>query len=194
MALLKASRGGRSFGRRPRAWLSGLSLALAVAAAASEPSGSEYQVKAVFLYNFAHFVEWPPRAFAAPSDPIVIGVLGDDPFGPGLDEAVREERVNDRSIVVRRYRTVEEIGECHVLFVAQSAAGNLNGILTALGQRPILTVSDLENFSRGGGMIRFVTQNGKIRLRINLGAARAAGLTISSKLLRPAEIVTSEKD
>jgi hypothetical protein len=39
-------------------------------------------------------------------------------------------------------------------------------------------------------MIRFVTIDNKIRLRVNVEAARAAGLTISSKLLRPAQIVS----
>ena len=161
---------------------------------AETTSPQEPQVKAVFLFNFAQFVEWPTNAFPEAQTPLVIGVLGDDPFGAYLDETVRGERVNNRSLVVRRFRRVEDIQICHVLFISQSEAERLDQILAGLKGRTILTVSDTESFSRRGGMIRFVTEKNKIRLRINLEAAKAARLTISSKLLRPAEIVTPGKD
>jgi hypothetical protein len=154
----------------------------------------EYQVKAVFLLNFARFVEWPPEAFAGPQAPLVIGVLGDDPFGDYLDETVRGEKVNDRPFVVQRYHHVEEMDGCHVLFISRSEAGRLDSVLAALKGRSILTVSDMDGFAQNGGMIRLVTENNRIRLRINVDAADAARLTISSKLLRLAKIVVPGKD
>jgi len=161
-------------------------------AAETGPS-HEYQIKAVFLYNFAQFVDWPPKAFSETQGPLVIGILGDDPFGSFLDETVQGERARGRALVVRRYRRAEEIDVCHVLFISQSESGHLNEIMGRLKGRSILTVGDMEAFSRRAGMIRFVTENKKIRLHINVEAARAADLAISSKLLRPAEIVTTEK-
>src|SRR6267378_1758058 len=157
---------------------------------AQPASSREYQVKAVFLFNFAQFVEWPTNAFPEAQTPLVIGVLGEDPFGAYLDETVRGEKVNDRPLVVQRYHRVEEIKACHVLFISRSETENLEPIFTNLKGRNVLTVSDAVGFAQRGGMIRFVTEKNKIRLRINLEAAKAAGLTISSKLLRPAEIVT----
>jgi hypothetical protein len=154
----------------------------------------EYQLKAVFLFNFAQFVEWPTSAFPDPSTPLVIGVLGEDPFGPYLDETVRNETVNDRSLVVRRFRGVGEITTCHILFISRREQGRLEEILDSLGGRPILTVSDAHRFASRGGMIRFVTEGGRIRFRVNLEAAQAAGLTLSSKLLRPAQIVAKGQD
>jgi hypothetical protein len=156
-----------------------------------EPPG-EYQLKAVFLFNFAQFVEWPPQAFADAQTPLVIGVLGRDPFGAYLDETVRDEKVNGRSLTVQRYRRVEEIGACHILFISRSEADRLGQILASLKDRNILTVGDADGFTERGGMIRFVIENNKIRLRINLNAAKAARLTISSKLLRPAEIAAGK--
>ena len=150
----------------------------------------EFQVKAVFLYNFAQFVEWPPSAFASPTSPLVIGVLGLDPFGSYLDEAVRGEKINGHPLVVRRYRWVSEIGTCHILFVSGSEGPRAEQVAESLRGRSILTVCDWEGFARRGGMIRFVMEHNHVRLRINLEAARAAGLTISSKLLRSAELVT----
>lgn len=167
--------------------------ALGPVAKAPAAALSEYQIKAVFLYNFAQFVDWPPRAFSSEQAPVVIGVLGEDPFGASLDEAVRGETVNGRPLVVQRFRRVEDVDGCHVLFVSRSESGQLGHILASLRGRSILTVSDAEGFTEMAGMIRFVTENNKIRLRINVDAARAADLTISSKLLRPAQIVTSAK-
>jgi hypothetical protein len=149
---------------------------------------AEYQVKAVFLFNFAQFVEWPPSAFPERQTPLVIGVLGRDPFGAYLDETVRGERVNNRPLTVRRYRRVEEIQTCHVLFISRSEADRLDQILASLKYRKILTVADVESAASSSVMIRFVTQQNKIRLRINPEAAKAANLTISSKLLRLGEI------
>jgi len=154
----------------------------------------EYQLKAVFLFNFAQFVEWPPESFPEAQTPLVIGVLGEDPFGAYLDETVRGETVNNRSLVVHRYRRVEEIETCHVLFISRSEEDRLEQILTSLKGRNILTVGDMTDFARRGGMIRFLIEKNKIRLRVNLAATKDANLVISSKLLRPAEIIGLGED
>lgn len=157
-------------------------------------SPGEYQLKAGFLYNFAHFIEWPANAFSDPESPIVIGVLGNDPFASDLDGIVRGEKVNNHPLVVQRYQQVEEIKACHILFISQSEAKRLERIFMALKNRSVLTVGDADGFARRGGMIRFATQNNKIRFRVNLEAAKNANLTISSKLLRAAEIVAPGGD
>jgi hypothetical protein len=179
----------RSSRRRLERWLvvssfllwSGLNLS-----AQTTPS-PDYQVKAVFLFNFAQFVDWPSKAFPEPQTPLVIGVLGEDPFGPYLDETVRGEKVNNRPLVVQRFRRGAEITTCQVLFISRSESDRLEQILTSLRGRSILTVGDFEDFALRGGMIQLVTEKNKIRMRINLQAVKAANLTISSKLLRVAE-------
>jgi len=192
MALLKALAHApaiRSSRRRLERWLvvssfllwSGLNLS-----AQTTPS-PEYQVKAVFLFNFAQFVDWPSKAFPEPQTPLVIGVVGEDPFGPYLDETVRGEKANNRPLVVQRFRRGAEIRTCHVLFISRSESDRLEQILTSLRGRSILTVGDFEDFALHGGMIQLVTEKNKIRMRINLQAVKGANLTISSKLLRVAE-------
>jgi len=198
MAVLGPSRFIRSGpGRMPlfRGLLSVAALCCAstLRAAASDFVAHEYQIKAVFLFNFAQFVEWPPEAFSGPSEPFVIGVLGDDPFGPYLDETVRGEKVNNRPISVVRFARVEDMKTCHILYISHSEAGRLPDILSAIKGRSILTVSDVEASGRLGGMIRFVTENNKVRLRIDNEAAKSAGLKISSKLLRPSQVVSLRK-
>jgi hypothetical protein len=154
----------------------------------------EYEVKAVFLFNFTQFVEWPADAFANSTSPLVIGVLGEDPFGAVLDEAVRGEKVNGRSLVVQRYRSAAEINNCQLLFLSSSESPRVTQTLESLKGHSILTVSDIDGFAGKGGIIRMATLNRKIHLRINLDAAQAARLTLSSKLLRPAEIVADGED
>ena len=183
------------WGRRP-AWLLGLALLrLTAPDASAQPVASpEYQLKAVFLFNFAQFVEWPARAFREPTAPLVIGVLGEDPFGAYLDDLVSGEKIGDRPLVIRRGQRTEDLNGCHIVFISRSEARDMEGIVARLKGRSLLTVSDVETFTRQGGMVRFVMEDGKIRLRINVEAAKACELTISSKILRPGTIVTPGKD
>lgn len=181
-----------SGGRRVRRRLLPLLLLLLLPARGAEAT-REYQVKAVFLFNFAQFVEWPAPAFPDAATPITIGVLGDDPFGAALDEVVQGESVNGRAMAVRRYRRLEEVGPCHILYISESEIRRLGQITARLMNRAVLTVSDAEEAARHGVMIGLFTENNRIRLRINVEAARAAGLVISSKLLRPAVIVSGEE-
>jgi len=160
-----------------------------VFAAGTSAAPSEHQVKAVFLFNFSRFVEWPPSAFSSADAPFVIGVYGRDPFGSDLDEVVRGESVNGRRLVVRRMQTVAETAGCHILFIPESERAQLGEILKVLKERSTLIVSDVDGVSRPGAMIRLVTQNDRIKLRIDAEATRAAGLIVSSKLLRASEII-----
>jgi len=167
-----------------------LSLMLAtftVADATAAPT--EYQVKAVFIYNFSRFVNWPAGAFTAANEPFVIGILGSDPFGDRLDEVVRGEQVDQHPLVVRRFSDVAQIGDCRILFIDRSEQARLGQILAALDHRSVLTVSDLDDASEHGVMIQLDTQAHRVHLRINVASARAAGLTINSNLLRLAQIV-----
>jgi hypothetical protein len=150
-------------------------------------TAKDYDLKAVFLFNFAQFVDWPSQAFPNANSPIVIGILGDDPFGKSLDEVVRNEKVGDRKLVVKRFRRIEETDFCHILFVNESKTEKLDEILTSVKGKPILTVGETEGFAFRGGMIRFFNDQNKIRLRINTEAAEACNLMISSKLLKAAQ-------
>ncbi len=188
-----------SHNKRRAKTLKGVWLVLAIALLTSglglpQPSSTspEYQVKAVFLFNFTQFVEWPANAFPAQQSPLVIGVLGDDPFGPYLDETVQGEKVNGHPLIVRRFNDVEDAKSCHILFISGAGKEKLKQALTDLKGRSILTVSDITDFARQGGMVRFFSENNKIRIRINLEATKSANLTISSKLLRLADVVGSK--
>jgi hypothetical protein len=154
-----------------------------------EAFSREYPLKAVFLLNFAHYTTWPTNAFAGPDSPFVIAVSGDDPFGKLLDDAVLGEKVEGRKIVVQRYRRAETPGPCQILFLGVSETRRLDRILSEMRGRPVLTVRDADSVAHAAIGVQFLTENNRIRLRINPQALRAAGLTMSSKLLRMAELI-----
>jgi hypothetical protein len=173
-----------------RALLIGSALAIGAHAAGVEPAVSkEYQIKAAFIFNFVKFVEWPETAFANANDPIHIGVLGEDPLGTALDQIVKGEKIHDRRLVVERSNNVEDLKNCHLLFISRSERTKVKDIITNLGQVPVLTVSDIEGFAGNGGAIRLYLEDNKVRFEINPSIAKKLNLKMSSQLLNLGKIV-----
>ena len=150
---------------------------------AQESPPTEYQLKAAFLLNFAKFVEWPPAAFAEATSPIVLGVLGENPFGNVLEQTIRGKTINNRPLVTRVFSSSAEATNCHILFISASEKARLPEILATLRTASVLTVGETDRFTESGGMINFVRQGNKTRFQINEAAAKNVGLKISSKLL-----------
>lgn len=150
---------------------------------------NEYEVKAAFLYNFARFVEWPNNVSLDPNGPLVIAILGRDPFGGEIDRAIEGKTVNGRRLVIKRFSSLEAYEQCHILFVSSSERTNLPRILAAVRTSSVLTVSETDRFAQIGGIINFITIENRIRFEINQAAAARVGLKISSKLLSLGRVV-----
>jgi hypothetical protein len=171
-------------------------IALAVAAltmrsaavAAPAAPANEYALKSVFLYNFCHFIEWPESAFSSPNEPLIIGIIGDDPFGSLLKEAIQDESYHNRPITIEHYRTPRDIKHCHLLFVSRSESARLDAIISAIHSQSIATVGETDDFLDRGGMIALPTDRNRVHLKVNPAALRAANLSVSSKLLRVADV------
>ncbi|HET9862598.1 MAG TPA: YfiR family protein [Steroidobacteraceae bacterium] len=157
------------------------------------PAG-EYQVKAVYLFNFSQFVEWPDAAFASPDAPFVICVVGQDPFAGALEGVLRGEKLNGHPLEARHLVEAAEATDCNIVFIARGQQALLDDALHVLQGRHVLTVTDAPRAEERGAMIVLFTDNNRIRMRINLAAARASQLVISSKLLRPAEVIGAGGD
>ncbi len=187
----------RRFARRAalRRWLPLVACIVIAGTGASAwpaPPSAEYQVKAAYLFNFGQFVEWPLQAYDSPSAPFIIGVVGEDPFGATLDAVIAGESLGGRPLVVRRFQKAEDISACNILFIGRSEAAHLDDTLKLLKGRSVLTVTDISGAERRGAIIVLVNDNNRIRMRINVAAAKASNLVISSKLLRPAEVVGND--
>lgn len=150
---------------------------------------NEYQVKAVFLYNFARYVEWPAQSFKASNDPIVICILGQNPFGSAIEQATTGKMIEGRAFVVREISNTQQPFSCHILFVNASERNRFRSIAANLKGSGVLTVGETPGFTADGGVINFKLRDGKVRFEINVDAAGQERLHISSKLLSLAQIV-----
>jgi len=164
----------------------------AFAQAPNSSDSSEYLIKAGFIFNFAKFVEWPATAFAQPDSPIVIGILGTDPFGAIIDQIVQNKKIGARGFVVKRLKwstDIKELRDCKILFVSASEKVHMDDVVQAVKGQPILTVGEMPGFAERGGMIRFTVEDNRVRFEVNVEAAHQAELTISSRLLTLARII-----
>src|SRR6267154_258080 len=164
----------------------------AVAQTPDSPDSSEYLIKAGFIYNFAKFVEWPTTAFAQPDSPIIIGILGTDPFGQLIDRIVENKKIGARGFVVKRLKwgtDLKDLKECIIMFVGASERAHIDELMQIVKTLPILTVGETPGFAERGGVIRFVLEDNRVRFEINVDAAHEADLTISSRLLTLARII-----
>jgi hypothetical protein len=154
------------------------------------PPEREYEFKAVYLYHFLRFIEWPEQNET--EFPLVIGVLGEDPFGSTLDEVLRGETINGRSVVASRYPQPEDVGKCHVLFVARKPGFTVERVLRAV-QKGTVIVGETPGFAEGGGAINFYIDNSRLMFEINEEAFHRAGVKVSSQLLRLSKIVGEQE-
>jgi hypothetical protein len=161
--------------RRMR-WLGLLLCWFAGTAARAQDVPLEYQVKAVYLFNFVKSTEWPPEAATGP---IHICVAGKNPFGTALSEAVQNELVNGRPLEARQIS--EPDPGCHVVFIPESA--DARPFLQAVRDMPTLTVGESADFLERGGIIRFIEDRGRVRFQIDAEAAKRSALRISAHLL-----------
>ncbi len=154
-----------------------------------QEAAGEYQVKAAFLPNFARYVEWPAVAMPSAGSPLVIGIVGDDPFGGSLDAFLKGVVANGHPISLKHFRSSDSLTGCHLVFISASEGSHVAAILQGLSGASVLTVSDIDRFSLSGGMIELRMVGNRVRFDINRDAADEAHLKISSKLLAVARAV-----
>jgi hypothetical protein len=173
--------------------LAGLAAILAALAlsgvAMAQDRSVEYGVKAAYLQKFAPFVAWPSSAFTSPTSPFLLCVLGRDPFGTTLDQAVSGQSIGGHPMVVRRLDHVDGASGCHILYLGTSRSQSAAAALQAVRGAPTLTVTD---GAPAGAVIQFAVKGSRVRFDIDIGAAAANRLTISSKLLALAMSVRSD--
>ena len=165
----------------------------AAAVTADQQKPGEYQVKALFLYNFLNFVDWPANSSFYLSPTINVCIVGDDPFADALDD-IRNETVKGKKLVIRIYRPFDEPEGCHLLFIPASEKNHAGHILRSVRESNVLTVADTVDVASQDAIISFFIEQKKVRFAINIESARRAGLKISAKLLKLAKIVKPPSD
>jgi hypothetical protein len=177
-------------------------IAVAPATGVDSASSQEYQVKAAFLYNFIQFVDWPEEKLTDSNKPIIIGIIGNDPFGNAF-EPIKDKKVKNRAVVIKRFESfeklknlpeqeIETLKKCHLLFICSSEQKTLKEIIDTVKDHSVLTVGEMEGFLEAGGIINWFVEEKKIRFDINAVSAEQAKIEIRSNLLRLAKRVVGE--
>jgi hypothetical protein len=170
----------------------GIFLSASPKALSQNEEGPEYSVKLGFLYNFTKFVEWPADAFREPDAPLVICIVGHDPFRQDLEAELRTRKVGDHPVEIRTQMPIDKLGVCHILFVPVTEKNQSDRILRGLQGARTLTVGETEGFAVLGGIINLTVEDNKVHFEINRLAADRAGLKIGSRLLSIAKIVKGQ--
>lgn len=153
----------------------------------------EHEVKAAALYNIIAFAEWPAETFGSVDAPLVVGILGHDQVAEAVRVLAEGETWRGRPLQLRRLSRAEDGRECHVLWLGRDEHSRWPFIRELFHDRPVLTVSDARQFARNGGIVQLTLERGRLRLIVNLAASRASGVSISSKVLRLADVIGEQK-
>lgn len=154
-------------------------------------SATESEIEATFLFNLGRFITWPAKAFTEPLSMFRICVLGQDPFKEKLDIVIKDRRIANHTVEILRLTQVEDAGNCHILFVSNSEQLRLQSIFKWVAHQPILTVSDIDNFVKQGGMVEFYPRQSRIRLIMEPQAIKEVGLKPSARLLAIADLINA---
>jgi hypothetical protein len=146
-------------------------------------TAAEQDLKAAFIYNFTKFVEWPSPPPPGREGAVTICILGDQKLHATMT-MFEGRKSGSRNVVIIPYRSINDLNRCDLLFVSGTVSEDFTlNTLSSVQGKGVLTIGESKYFSEHGGMIRFITSNGKLAFDINHAAAKKSGLTISSKVL-----------
>jgi hypothetical protein len=155
----------------------------------AQTTAKEYRIKAAFLFNFAHYVEWPPDTFKDANSPLTYCTIGDDPFEGVLDQSLNAKSVGTHPLRVQHLKAPENLQGCQIVFIGANEKKRATAILESLKQAPVLVVGESSHFVQEGGAIGFLSEENTVRFEVNLDAAQRARLNISATLLSVAKTV-----
>lgn len=168
-------------------------LCLCASPAHAQSPANEYQVKAGLILSFLDFVEWPKDTFPRPDSPLLIGILGDDPFGDQVERTFSGKKAQGHPVEIRRSRNVEDLEKCQVIFVCHSERNHLSSILSQLVDKPILTIGEIHGFCDRGGILNFFVSDRRVHFEANPAAAQDSSLRVSAELLKRAKTPSSQR-
>ena len=158
----------------------------------AQTAPSEHQVKAIFIYKFCLYVEWPPGTFSAPENPLVIGVIDADDIAAELEIKSKERTLDGRPFIVRRLDSSSNLDNLQLLFIAQTQQKKLEHWMALAKQHSMLVVTETPNGLDAGSSINFAVQDNRVRFDVGLATAQRQGLKLSAQLLQVARTVRGE--
>ncbi len=160
----------------------------------AQTAPKEYEIKAAFIYRLTQFMEWPTNRFASSKEPILLCIAGNDPFGGAIDTVLRDQKIGERHIHIKRLETANPASHtsCHLLFLGSSLTAEAGKITASLEPHAVLTIGEDESFTKNGGHVRLYLQENKLRFEVNIAALERSGLKLHSQVMKLATRITRD--
>jgi len=146
----------------------------------------DYRIHSVFIYNFTKYIQWPS---SDQNGDFVIGVLGNSPMVASLEKLAAERKIGTRSMVVKKFSSVDQISKCHMLFIPDRQSGDLEAAIAKISGQSTLVMTERSGLGMKGSGINFITVDGKQKFELNKAATEKAQLKVSNELTSLAIVI-----
>lgn len=153
----------------------------------------EYELKAAILFNFVRYTKWPKDAFRNTKSPLIVAVVGKDPFGNRLSMAFKGKKIGGRSVLIRHYPSAKDIGPVHVLILGDLDKKERKRCIEKIKRKPVLTIADTGGAEAMGTIIGFYREGKRIKFEIAPSRVKDARLKMRSQVFNSARIVRLKK-
>jgi hypothetical protein len=137
-------------------------------------------VRALYIYTFATLVEWPQEKR---SGKFVIGVFGETSgVYTELNKKYSGKSIGSQEIVIKNYKSTQEINEAHILYVSPENSKYLKTIVQTTVKENTLLVSESDGGLGKGSIVNFIVDGNQQKYEINKTNAKKHKLVIAEKL------------
>lgn len=141
--------------------------------------GQDEKFKALFMYNFTKYLEWPSQK---ETGDFVINVYGNSPIIDELKVIAKKKQVGNQKIVVNKVTSLDECVGCNILFIPKYKIVPVADIESKLGGKGVLVITDYPGMAKKVSSINYVKQNGKQNFEVNKSHLEAQGLKVNTQL------------
>ncbi len=143
-------------------------------------TGQQSMFKALFMFNFAKYIEWPNLSN---QNEFIIAIYGNDEITPELQKLASTKKINNKPIVVKIVKSPEEASNAQLFYIPESKSGDINSITSFFSNKQTLLVSDKKGACSEGTAINYTMQNGKLKYEICRKNIESHQLKVDQKLI-----------
>ncbi len=142
--------------------------------------GQDEKFKALFMYNFTKYLEWPA---SKQSGNFVIGVFGASPIISELTIIAEKKKVGAQQIVIKKINDPLELSNCHIVYLPENRSSKADEVINTCKGKSVVFISDKPGMCKTHSDINYVKVNGKQNFEINKKRIEAEGVNVNSALL-----------
>ncbi len=139
----------------------------------------EYTIKALFVYNFTKYIDWPEENI---KNKFVIGIYGESKIKDKLSDIIKDKKFYNRAIEIKEIKSMDDISNCQILFISKYAGDKVQAIINRFSQSEILIITEDKLMAQKGSGINIIEKDQRIKFEIYDSALKKSKLKIASQL------------